>query len=462
MSVSRTSMAALKAAKILMVASSAPVMLALFSKMKSPASVSQALIASPDNVVEIRCPGSISGSENGISFSVTCSNTQIDDVCEVDGPDGFTSQAATFTCDDSGNWIGEFPVVFRKCKNGFVCELTAKPEHSPILETSSGAPYVGAEITTNADTFTILSESSDDVQSDFTVSNNGILRGTFTEPGIQQVTLLLELESRSIIAAYQVTVLPPMTPGALRTALTLNAFFDGQTPSVTGGKPPYTFFVGEGQLPDGITLNEAGRLSGSPETLGSTTFTVSCSDAFGAVVDIDTHEFVVNEALSVTWTRVGDIPEAIIDEAYQLTAPEATAENAQGDLQFSAGGDIPTGFSVDPFTGTVFGTTACCPGTYTMEIRVTDATQVLTLVDTVNITVRRREDCELSANGPNGLACVRGTCIDDIPFDANFTCDCNSTGFLGDNCEVEESVFLGAQGNSAAGSNGTTLIVAGK
>ena len=40
-------------------------------------------------------------------------------------------------------------------------------------------------------------------------------------------------------------------------------------------------------------------------------------------------------------------------------------------------------------------------------------------------------------NGPNGKGCGDGKPTDAVPFDGAFACDCNSTRFLGDNCEVE-------------------------
>ena len=44
-------------------------------------------------------------------------------------------------------------------------------------------------------------------------------------------------------------------------------------------------------------------------------------------------------------------------------------------------------------------------------------------------------DCDNPTNGPNGMGCQHGGgCIDGIPYDHNFTCNCTNTGFHGTIC----------------------------
>ena len=51
--------------------------------------------------------------------------------------------------------------------------------------------------------------------------------------------------------------------------------------SATGGVAPYTFVVGSGALPQGLSLGAAGALSGTPAALGNFTFTVVATDSEG-------------------------------------------------------------------------------------------------------------------------------------------------------------------------------------
>lgn len=68
-----------------------------------------------------------------------------------------------------------------------------------------------------------------------------------------------------------------------------------ETLAVSGGQSPYTWTVSTGTLPTGLTLSEAGVISGTPTVAGSSTFTVEAEDSNGAT---QTKEFtlVINAA----------------------------------------------------------------------------------------------------------------------------------------------------------------------
>jgi hypothetical protein len=52
-----------------------------------------------------------------------------------------------------------------------------------------------------------------------------------------------------------------------------------QTLTAKGGLAPYTYAVTSGTLPDGITLSSAGVFSGTPTTVGASSFTVTATDS---------------------------------------------------------------------------------------------------------------------------------------------------------------------------------------
>jgi subtilisin-like proprotein convertase family protein len=68
-----------------------------------------------------------------------------------------------------------------------------------------------------------------------------------------------------------------LTPLTLPDAIT-NQPYD-QTINATGGAAPYTFAVSSGNLPSGLTLAPSGQLSGTPDTAGNFSFTVTATDA---------------------------------------------------------------------------------------------------------------------------------------------------------------------------------------
>lgn len=54
----------------------------------------------------------------------------------------------------------------------------------------------------------------------------------------------------------------------------------------SGGTLPYTYSVSAGAVPSGLTLNSAGLLSGTPDTVALSAFTVRVTDAALVVVDV--------------------------------------------------------------------------------------------------------------------------------------------------------------------------------
>jgi len=84
----------------------------------------------------------------------------------------------------------------------------------------------------------------------------------------------------SITQAYTLEVSAPtitLTPETLPAGTFLVAY--AQQLTATGGTAPYHFAVTTGALPAGITLDQDGRLSGSPEAAGTFAFTITATDA---------------------------------------------------------------------------------------------------------------------------------------------------------------------------------------
>ena len=103
--------------------------------------------------------------------------------------------------------------------------------------------------------------------------------------------------------------------------------------TVTGGTSPFTWSVSAGTLPAGLTLNSSGLLSGTPTTVGSSTFTVRVVDGSGQ-----------SATQSVTLV--------VTDKPAAPAAPTATAGITSATVSWVApanNGSAITGYVVTPY-----------------------------------------------------------------------------------------------------------------
>ena len=85
-------------------------------------------------------------------------------------------------------------------------------------------------------------------------------------------------------ATVTLTVSPPtlnMTPATLGNGTVGSPF--NATFGASGGTALYTYSLLSGTLPNGVTLNSSGGLSGTPSSVGSYNFTVRVTDIYGAI-----------------------------------------------------------------------------------------------------------------------------------------------------------------------------------
>ena len=138
-----------------------------------------------------------------------------------------------------------------------------------------------------------------------------------------------------------------------------------QTFVATGSTDPLTWSVSSGALPDGLSLDDdTGELSGTPTTVGISTFTVQVNA--GALVT--SKEFslqVTNSALAILTTSLAD---ALVDQNYNVTL------SADGGIApytwIRTTGNLPPGLILGE-DGVISGKTTA-PGTHTFSVSVTD------------------------------------------------------------------------------------------
>lgn len=125
----------------------------------------------------------------------------------------------------------------------------------------------------------------------FTSANGMTMGGTVSAAtdiwaGNWSKTVAASFFSYNLTGTYSLSrtaYLPLSSIPLIATASSLPAGYSGvlysQTLQAAGGTIPYTWSVSSGSLPDGLTLSEAGLLSGTPSTAGTFAFTITCTGA---------------------------------------------------------------------------------------------------------------------------------------------------------------------------------------
>lgn len=119
------------------------------------------------------------------------------------------------------------------------------------------------------------------------LSAGGVLSGTPTASGPYTFTVTVTDSSTgtgpySASKNYTLTVAAPtisISPAALPNGT--GGIFYSQTLSASGGTADYSYAVTAGALPNGLTLNTNGTLSGTPNEAGNFNLTVTATDAKG-------------------------------------------------------------------------------------------------------------------------------------------------------------------------------------
>jgi hypothetical protein len=223
------------------------------------------------------------------------------------------------------------------------------------------------------------------------------LSGTITTPGsgLQGVNPVVADEPTTGPNMGNGT-LPPILPGkanveatatfVVPVAITTTGLPDGTafspytaTLAGIGGTTPYSWSVTVGSLPAGLSLNAStGTISGTPTAAGTTSFTVTVTDATPTTTT-PPGPFVASRSLSITVRPASltittmSLPDAQAGKPYAATV---TAIGGTSPYTWSiTSGSLPRGLSLDPATGVISGTPTRPPGTYSFVVTVTDAVE---------------------------------------------------------------------------------------
>ncbi|HLJ47001.1 MAG TPA: putative Ig domain-containing protein [Bryobacteraceae bacterium] len=208
------------------------------------------------------------------------------------------------------------------------------------------------------------------------LSTAGVITGTPTTAGTfafsATVTDSTVSDTRppSATGQFQIVVNPALTvtPATLPTG-TVNTPYPSTTLNATGGTTPYSWTISAGALPPGLSLSNAGAISGTPTQAGTFSFTANVVD-FGDRSASGRFQIVVNPPPLTVQPAI--LPTGTVNVAYPSTALSATGGTTPFTWSVTAGA-LPAGLSLSA-AGVISGTPTAA-GTFSFTATVTDAAQ---------------------------------------------------------------------------------------
>jgi hypothetical protein len=218
-------------------------------------------------------------------------------------------------------------------------------------------------------TFTLVSGT---LPADVTLSPLGVLSGAPASTGSFPITVRAtsaDRQTATVTLTLVVRARLAIVTNALPNAIRGHAYSTGLT--ATGADSVYTWFVEAGSLPAGVSMTNLGIISGTPTTEQVARFTarVRSGDGQTAVRDFSISVIapVSGPALSI---RTALLPPALLNQTY---TPALFAMGGDGSaVTWSvASGALPPGVNLG--TGGVFSGRPTATGTFTITVRVTNA-----------------------------------------------------------------------------------------
>jgi hypothetical protein len=264
--------------------------------------------------------------------------------------------------------------------NPEVPRLILQPEQSAVPISTVNAPF-SLQMTSNlpdAKAWSVSGQLPPGVTID---PSTGLISGTPTQAGTFPFTVsavltndTLKSPPRSDTKNLQIVVRPALVVTASAplvqpvTKWEVGVPFDA-TLTATGGNETYTWAIGSGQLPAGVTLGTDGSISGTPTAAGVSRFGITATDGEGRVT---TFTATMNVAAKVAVVRK-PMPAGKVGKLYR-TRLKSTGGVAPVRWKVTTG-PLPRGVRLDRATGVISGKPRKA-GRYRITVEVTDALKV--------------------------------------------------------------------------------------
>jgi hypothetical protein len=195
----------------------------------------------------------------------------------------------------------------------------------------------------------------------------GLLSGTPTSLGSSTFTVKATVGGCEGTKSYTLTVgCPTITVGPASLAAATQGTVYSQPLTATGGTGIASFAVTTGTLPAGLSLTTAGVLSGTPTTVGSSTFTVTA--VIGGCTGAKEYTLIVT--CPIITILPASLPFVAAKDSYSQTL---TATGGTSPYTFAVtGGALPIGLTLNPSSGALAGFSSV-EGNASFTITVTDS-----------------------------------------------------------------------------------------
>ena len=310
-------------------------------------------------------------------------------------PAGLTLNPSTGVLSGTPTQKGSFPIVVRATDShgctgdGQTYNLTINCQ---VITVTNPATNSGTVNTAFSQTFTASNAiapvtftlNSGTLPAGITLAANGTLSGTPTQTGSFPITVKATDANGCTgigttytlnIACQVITVTNPATnSGIVNTAFS-------QTFTAGNAIAPVTFTLNSGTLPAGITLSNAGVLSGTPTQTGSFPITVKATDANGCFAISPTYTLTIScQVITVTNPATNS---GTINTPFTQTF---TAGNTIGAVLFTLNsGTLPAGMSLS--SGGVLSGIPTQTGSFSITVKATDANGCFGISVPYNFTI---------------------------------------------------------------------------
>jgi len=225
-------------------------------------------------------------------------------------------------------------------------------EYTELLLGAEGAPPY---------TFALTSGT---LPAGLSLSSAGVLSGTPTSPEIQSIQVTLtDSQGQRAQRTFTLTTHPLLVVQTTALAEGYQGQFYNQTLVASGGRTPYRWEA-QGTLPTGLTLTQAGILSGTPTVAGSYGLTFTLTDASGQLAT-GAFQLTLYTPPSITTTVLAD---GAVGVAYNQ---RLRASGGKSPYTFAlTGGVLPPGLQL---TGDTINGTPTSAVSSNVTFQVTDA-----------------------------------------------------------------------------------------